>query len=116
MEDTYYFHQMYNWQNDMPFLADLLLHNLYFMHAYMPYICTRPNLNIVHAQLMQNSKLLLYTCKGDLKTAWINQAETYPFNPVHTPNTWMKLCQQKVYFSHNVRSYLDPEGMRDGSF
>jgi len=63
----------------MALLADLLSHNLYFMHVYMPYACIRPNLNIVRAQLMQNRKLLLHICKGDLKMAWIKQAKTYLF-------------------------------------
>lgn len=35
----------------------------------MPYTCIRPNLNIVHAQVMYNSKLLTHICKGDLKMA-----------------------------------------------
>jgi hypothetical protein len=83
----------------MALLADLLSHNIYFMHVYMPYTCIGPNLNTVHAQLMQNNRLLVHTCKGDLKMAWIKQAKTYPFNPVHTSNTWLRLCQQKVYFS-----------------
>jgi hypothetical protein len=109
MVDTYYLHQMYNWQNDMALVADLLSYNLYFMRVYMPYTYIRPNLTIVHAQMMPNSKLLYNTCKGDLKTSWINQAHTYPFNPVHTPNTLLKFCQQKVHFSYNVRPYLDPK-------
>jgi hypothetical protein len=80
----------------MALLADLLSQNLYCMHVYMPYTCIRLNLNIVHAQLMQKNKLLVHTCKGDLKMAWIKKAKTYPFNLVHTLNAWLKLCQQKV--------------------
>lgn len=53
----------------MALLADLLSQNLYCMHVYMPYTCIRLNLNIVHAQLMQKNKLLVHTCKGDLKMA-----------------------------------------------